>query len=312
MTRAEFAHTVGWIGTGRMGYALVERLLRAGVDVWVYNRTRSKAEPLAALGAKIVDSPADLASRDIVFTIVAGPQDVVDVTFGESGVLSRADSRPKVLVDSTTIDPDTSAELRARAQELGTALLAAPVSGNPKVVKSGKLTVVTSGPRDAYEMARPYLELFGRKVTYVGGADEARLVKICHNLMLGVVAQSMAEITILAEAAGVSRADFLEFLNESVMGSTFTRYKTPAYVNLDYTPTFTWHLLRKDFELGLDAGRKLDVPLPTAALVHSIIMEGIGLGYGDQDFAALLTRQARASGMEITPENREVSDGLEE
>jgi 3-hydroxyisobutyrate dehydrogenase-like beta-hydroxyacid dehydrogenase len=295
-----------------MGYALVERLLRAGVDVWVYNRTRSKAEPLAALGAKIVDSPADLASRDIVFTIVAGPQDVVDVTFGESGVLSRADSRPKVLVDSTTIDPDTSAELRARAQELGTALLAAPVSGNPKVVKSGKLTVVTSGPRDAYEMARPYLELFGRKVTYVGGADEARLVKICHNLMLGVVAQSMAEITILAEAAGVSRADFLEFLNESVMGSTFTRYKTPAYVNLDYTPTFTWHLLRKDFELGLDAGRKLDVPLPTAALVHSIIMEGIGLGYGDQDFAALLTRQARASGMEITPENREVSDGLKE
>lgn len=310
MPRAEFPHTVGWIGTGRMGYALVERLLRAGVDVWVYNRTRSKAEPLAALGAKIVDTPADLASRDIVFTIVAGPQDVIEVTFGPNGLLTREDARPEILVDSTTIDPDTSAELRRRADEVGTAVLAAPVSGNPKVVKSGKLTVVTSGPREAYEKAQPYLEQFGRKVTYVGAHDEARLVKICHNLMLGVVAQSMAEITMLAEAAGVSRADFLEFLNESVMGSTFTRYKTPAYVNLDYTPTFTWHLLRKDFELGLEAGRKLDVPLPTAALVHSIIMEGIGLGYGDQDFAALLTRQARASGREIEPENREVSDGL--
>src|SRR5690606_8985020 len=129
--------------------------------------------------------------------------------------------------------------------------LAAPVSGNPKVVKSGKLTSVVSGPEEAWKTARPDIELFGRKATYVGEGDTARLVKICHNLMLGVVTQSMAEITLLAEAAGVSRYDFLEFLNDSVMGSTFTRYKTPAFVNLDYKPTFTWHLLRKDFELGL-------------------------------------------------------------
>lgn len=301
---------VGWIGAGRMGSALIRRLLESGVEVSVYNRTRSKAEALEAAGATVVDSPADLADLDVVFIMVAGPSDVLEVTLGPDGVLSRQDTRPSVIVDSTTIDPATATELRTRAGELGTAVVAAPVSGNPKVVRSGKLTVVTSGPSDAYERVRPLIETFGRKVTHVGSEDQARLVKICHNLMLGVVTQSMAEITVLAESAGVSRADFLEFLNDSVMGSIFTRYKTPAFVNLDYTPTFTWHLLRKDFELGLATAQEENIPLPTAALVHSIVMEGIGLGYGDQDFAALLTKQAQASGRNIAPENRDVSDGL--
>jgi len=310
MTDNKYPHRVGWIGTGRMGAALVERLLASHVDLWVYNRTRSKAEPLADLGAKIVDSPAELAGRDIVFTMVAGPEDVLEVTIGEEGVLSQSDRRPQIVVDATTIDAATSKALTQRAGELGTAVLAAPVSGNPKVVKSGRLTAVVSGPREAYETVLPYFERFGRKVTYVGPGDEARLVKMCHNLMLGVVTQSMAEITLLAEAAGVSRSDFLEFLNDSVMGSTFTRYKTPAFVNLDYTPTFTWHLLRKDLELGLETGRLLDVPLPTAALVHQIVMDGIGRGFGDQDFSSMLSRHAEGTSVELVPENKEVSDGL--
>lgn len=310
MADSKLPDRVGWIGTGRMGAALAERLLDADVDLWVYNRTRSKAEPLADKGAKVVDSPAELAGRDIVFTMVAGPQDVLDVAFGEEGVLSQPDVRPSILVDSTTIDSATSQTLTEGAAEVGTAVLAAPVSGNPKVVRAGQLTTAVSGPMDAYETARQYLDCFGCKVTYVGPGDEARLVKICHNLMLGVVTQTMSEITLLAEASGVSRADFLEFLNDSVMGSTFTRYKTPALVNLDYKPTFTWHLLRKDFELGLAAGRQLDVPLPTAALVHQIVIDGIGRGFGDQDFASLLTRLAEGTPVDLVSENRDVSDGL--
>ncbi len=310
MADNKYPHRVGWIGTGRMGAGLAARLLASNVDLWVYNRTRAKTEHLADLGAKVVDSPADLAERDIVFTMVAGPEDVLEVTLGDEGVLSQPSSRPEIIVDSTTIDAATSQKLTERARELGTAVLAAPVSGNPKVVKSGRLTAVVSGPMPAYETVLPYLELFGRKVTYVGEGDEARLVKICHNLMLGVVAQTMAEITVLAEAAGVSRADFLEFLNDSVMGSTFTRYKSPALVNLDYTPTFTWHLLRKDFELGLETGRALGVPLPTSALVHQIVMDGIGRGFGDQDFASLLSREAEGAGIPLETENKDVSDGL--
>lgn len=307
---SDYPHRVGWIGTGRMGYELVSRLLNAGVDVGVYNRTRAKAEPLAALGAKIVDRPIELADRDIIFTIVASGQDVIDVTTGPEGVLSDPNHQPAMIVDSTTIDPPTSAVLREKARALGVQMLAAPVSGNPKVVKTGNLTVVTSGPRDAHDTALPYLELFGKGVTYVGEAEQARLVKICHNVMLGVVAQSLAEITVLAEAGGVTRSAFLDFLNKSVMGSTFTNYKGPAIVNLDYTPTFTWPLLRKDLELGLEAAHDYNVPMPTTALVNQIVIDGIGQGYGDQDFMALLTKTARGAGMELEPENIEYDDGL--
>jgi 3-hydroxyisobutyrate dehydrogenase len=302
---------LGWIGTGRMGYALAKRLLEAGCDVAVHNRTRAKAEPLAEHGAVIVDAPADLADRDIVFTMVAGPADFEQVVLGSSGLLSGDGATPATIVDSSTVSPEVSARVRAAAEARGTGLLAAPVSGNPKVVEAGKLTIVVSGPAEAYGLAQPYIELLCAGVTYVGDGERARLVKICHNVMLGVVAQTLAEITVLAEKGGVSRADFLAFLNDSVMGSMFTRYKTPAYVNLDFTPTFTPELLLKDLDLGLEAGGELGVPMPVAAAAREVVQTLMGDGYVDVDFAALLELEAKASGLEIEPEGVEVSDGLE-
>jgi 3-hydroxyisobutyrate dehydrogenase-like beta-hydroxyacid dehydrogenase len=301
---------LGWVGTGRMGYALATRLLEAGCDVAVYNRTRAKAEPLAELGGSVVDSPADLADRDIVFTMVAGPEDFKAVVIGEDGLLSRSDTTPSVIVDSSTVSPEASAEVRARTEARDVALLAAPVSGNPSVVDAGKLTVVVSGPSDAWEAARPYVELFGAGATYVGEGDVARLVKICHNLMLGVVAQSLAEITVLAEKGGVSRAAFLEFLNQSVMGSMFTRYKTPAIVNLDFTPTFTPALLYKDFHLGFEAAEEHGVPMPVAAAAQQVVQALMGFGYDDVDFMTLLELEARGSSLELVAENVPVGDGL--
>jgi 3-hydroxyisobutyrate dehydrogenase len=293
-----------------MGSALITRLLKAGYDVTVYNRTRAKAEPLAALGAKLVDTPAELGTCDIVFTMVAGTQDVKDVILGAEGILS-GEQRPGLIIDSTTVSPAAGEEVRAAAAELGVALLAAPVSGNPKVVESGNLTICVSGPSDSWEQAKPVLEELGKGVTYVGEGERARLVKICHNLMLGVVSQCLAEITVLAEKGGVSRADFLAFLNDSVMGSVFTRYKTPAYVNLDFEPTFTPALLLKDFHLGFEAAQSLGVPMPVAATAQEIVQQMIGHGYTEVDFAALLELQARTSGYEIEAEQVAVSDGLE-
>ena len=301
---------LGWIGVGRMGLALATRLLEAGHDVGVYNRTRAKCEPLAEIGATIVDSPAELADRDIVFTMVAGSADVEEVVSGPQGLLSRSDVAPGLIIDSTTISPAAAAAVRAAAEQRGTAMLAAPVSGNPKVVKSGRLTIVASGPPEAWEQARPYLELLARSVTYVGEGDRARLVKICHNLMLGVVAQCMSEVTVLAEKGGVSRADFLEFLNDSVMGSMFTRYKSPAYVNLDFKPTFTPALLLKDFQLGFETARELEVAMPLAAATEQIVQGLVGISGNEVDFAALLELTARASGLELQAENVEVDDGL--
>jgi len=306
--------TVGWIGTGRMGYQLALRLVKAGYDVAAYNRTRAKCEPLVAHGAKIVDRPADLADRDIVFIMVSADADLEAVINGEGGLLTGAGAGdcnvPKIIVDSSTVSLQSSARIRAVVEACGAQFLAAPVSGNPKVIAAGKLTVAASGPRAAFDAAEPLLARFGRGVTYVGEGEAARLVKIAHNVFLGVVIQSLTEITVLAERGGVSRAAFLDFLNDSVLGSTFTRYKTPALVNLDFHATFTNVLLRKDLQLGLSAGKQLHVPMPLAAAADMLIAQAIGAGYTEDDFATLVLEQARRSGYRIEPENVPVDDGL--
>jgi 3-hydroxyisobutyrate dehydrogenase-like beta-hydroxyacid dehydrogenase len=303
----ENGRRVGWVGAGRMGHALAARLLAAGHDVAVYNRTRAKAE---SLGATVVDAPSELADREVVFTMVAGPDDFKEVVLGPSGVLADNGTAPAVIVDMTTVSPEASQAVRDEAERRGVALIAAPVSGNPKVVAAGRVTMVASGPREAFDRVAPLLDLLGAGVTYVGDGEKARLAKICHNLMLGVVAQCMAEITVLAEKGGMSRAAFLDFLNDSVMGSMFTRYKTPAYVNLDFTPTFTPLLLRKDFDLGFETARELDVPMPVAAAAQQAIQALIGSGHTDEDFAALLEQQANASGLDLVSENADIDEGL--
>ncbi|MBI2294647.1 MAG: NAD(P)-dependent oxidoreductase [Betaproteobacteria bacterium] len=302
-------HKLGWIGIGRMGYAMAERLAQAGCDLTVWNRTRSKAEPLAKSGAKIAGSLADLAACDIVFTMVSTGKDVKEVLFGPNGVASKGKA-PKIVVDSTSISLEESAEIRQKLAGLGVKLLAAPVSGNAKVIKAGRLTVVASGPKDAFEAVAPYMRAIGQGVSYVGEGELSRIAKICHNVMLGVVTQSLAEITILAQKAGMKRHAFLDFLNKSVMGSTFTRYKSPALVNLDFHVTFTPELLRKDLDLGLGAGRDFGVPMPLASLTRDMVQTLIGNGYADQDFSTLLLLEARASGIKLEPEHVEVGDGL--
>ena len=303
-------HKIGWIGTGRMGFSMAARLLKKGAQVTAWNRTRSKAEPLAPLGAQLADSPAALADRDIVFTMVAGSDDLLEVVSGPQGLLSRAGRAPKILIDCTTVSQEASAKAREAAAAAGCAMLAAPVSGNAKVVKAGRLSLVVSGGRAAYDEALPYLESLGEGVSYVGEGELSRIVKICHNVFLGVVTQSLAEITVLAEKAGVPRHAFLDFINKSVLGSTFSRYKTPAFVNLDFAPTFTPVLLRKDLDLGLAAARKHEVPMPLAAAVRELVQSLIGNGYVDCDFGALLQLEAKAARLELKPENVAVKDGL--
>jgi len=298
--------SVGWIGTGRMGYEMAARLARGGADVLAWNRTRAKAEPLAQYGAKVADRLSELAGCDIVFCMVAAWKDVKQVM----GELLAEKSRPRMVIECSSISLEGSAELRQLLAARGVDYLAAPVSGNAKVIKAGKLSFVCSGPRKSFDEALPLLNMIAPAASYVGEGELARIVKICHNVFLGVVIQSLAEITVLAQKAGVPRHAFLEFLNQSVMGSMFTRYKTPAFVNLDFKVTFTPELLRKDMDLGLDAGRRLEVPMPLASATRDLIQSMIGRGMKEEDFATLLVQQAQASGIELQPENVEVKDGL--
>ena len=300
---------LGWIGIGRMGYEMAARLAKAGANVTVWNRTRAKAEPLTAYGAKIADVLIDLADRDIVFCMVSTWDDVKEVIAGPAGLLSGT-RRPGMIVECSSISLEGSAELRALLQARGIELLAAPVSGNAKVIKAGRLSFVCSGPKTAFDAALPYLKMIAPAASYVGDGELARIVKICHNVFLGVVTQSLAEITVLAQKAGVPRHAFLDFMNQSVMGSTFTRYKTPAFVNLDFKVTFTPYLLRKDLDLGLDAGRRFGVPMPLASLTRDTVQTLIGRGMSEEDFAKLLVLQAEASGVKLESENAPVGDGL--
>lgn len=314
-------HRLGWIGLGRMGYPMAERLAKVGFDLSVWNRTRSKAEPLTKKGAKVVDAPAELADVDVLFTMVSTGADLEQVYFGPEGVANPGNGPvPKIFVDCSSIGVEDSARIRERIKALGSEFLCAPVSGNGKCVKAGKLSQVVSGPKDVYDQVKPYLDtIAGNGVAYVGEGDLARFCKIAHNVLLGVVIQNLAEIVVLAEKAGVPRHAFMDFINNSVMGSIFTRYKTPAIVNLDWTTTFTVALLKKDLDLGLSAARELQVPMPVTAATREALQFHYGVAlarpdaaeYLQKDFATLLETQALGAGMRLVSENKDVKTGLE-
>ena len=310
---------VGWIGMGRMGYPMAERLLDAGYDVSIWNRTRAKAEPLAKKGGKVVDKLSDLAGADVVFSIVSTGKDLEEVCFGPNGV-AVGGKAPRIVVDCSTIAVEESAAIRTRLKQLGSDFIACPVSGNAKVIKAGKLSAVASGPEAAYRTAAPMIQVIApRGVSYVGEGELARVCKIAHNVMLGVVIENLIEITLLTNKMGVPRHAFLAFLNNSVMGSMFTAYKSPALVNLDWTTTFTPELLRKDLDLGLELGRENDVIMPVTAAAREVLQSHFGAAtlqqnpdeYLQKDFAALAETMALASGMKLASEHKNVPTGLE-
>jgi 3-hydroxyisobutyrate dehydrogenase len=313
-------HKIGWIGVGRMGYPMAERLLKAGYDVSIWNRTRSKAEPLTKLGGTVVDNLLELKDVDVLFSIVSTGKDLEQIYFGKNSVSGHGGKLPKIFVDCSTIAVEESASIRDRLQQLGCEYVAAPVSGNAKVIKAGKLSAVISGSEAACKTAAPLMEVIApRGVSYVGGGELARVCKIAHNVMLGVVIENLIEITLLANKMGVPRHAFLAFMNNSVMGSMFTRYKSPALVNLDWTTTFTPELLRKDLDLGLALGREWDVPMPVTAATREVLQSHFGAAmlkpkpeeYLQEDFAALMETMALASGMKLQSENKNVPTGLE-
>ena len=312
---------IGWIGMGRMGFPMAERLLKAGYDVSIWNRTRAKAEPLAAKGGKVADKLADLAGVDVLFSIVSTGKDLKEVYFGKDGVVTGRNGKlPKIVVDCSTIAVEDSADIREQLKALGADFVAAPISGNAKVIKAGRLSSVISGVEGACKTVMPIMEAIAPAgVSYVGEGELARICKIAHNVMLGVVIENLIEIMLVAEKAGVPRHAFLAFMNNGVMGSMFTKYKSPALVNLDWTTTFTPELLRKDLDLGLSLGTEMGVPMPVTAAAREVLQQHFGAAqlkpdpekYLAGDFAALLETMAIGAGLKLRSENKQVPTGLE-
>ncbi len=284
--------TVGLIGLGNMGTAFAERLLDGGYDLLVYNRTSAKAEPLAARGAAVADTAEELAERvDVVLTSLPNDEALESVAEEVVGAI-RPDG---VLVDMSTVSPGASARVAGLAEEASVAYLRAPVSGNPTVVRSGNLSFIVSGPREALDKVERVLETIGPTVHYVGDAEQARIVKLALNLMIAGLAQLMSEALVLAEASDVSRQDLLETMGSSAVGAPFVKYKTGPLLHDDFSATFTTALMEKDIDLILDAAKQAGLELPVAQEMKSLLQATAQAGYADDDFMALYLRQRSAS-----------------
>jgi 3-hydroxyisobutyrate dehydrogenase-like beta-hydroxyacid dehydrogenase len=275
---------VGLIGLGHMGAAVAERLLVAGYPLVVFNRSPEKAQPLAALGAEIAASAESLAGRsDVVLTSLSDDDALAAVAATVAG-----SARPgTVLVDMSTVSPGVSADVAATVAEAGVLYLRAPVSGNPSVVRAGNLSFIVSGPKEALARVEPVLLAIGPTIQHVGDAEEARVVKLAVNLVIGGLAQLLAEALVLAEASGVSRRELLDVMGNSAAGAPFVKYKTEPLLNDDYSATFTTSLMEKDIDLILDAADEADVALPVARELKALLQTAIEAGYGDDDFMAL-------------------------
>jgi len=289
---------VGLIGLGNMGTAIAERLLEGGYELLVYNRTPGKANALAARGAVVAESSADLAAQvDVVLTSLANDE-ALEAVAAEVVGAARPDT---VLVDMSTVSPALSARVASLAEAASVAYLRAPVSGNPTVVRAGSLSLIVSGPPETFARVEPLLRAIGPTVHHVGDGEQARVVKLAINLMIAGLAQLMSEALVLGEAAGVSRDDLLEVMATSAAGAPFVKYKTEPLLRDDFSATFTTALMEKDIDLILDAAEEAGVQLPVASEMKALLRATIEVGYADQDFMALFLHLQSLSGRQAAP-----------
>jgi 3-hydroxyisobutyrate dehydrogenase-like beta-hydroxyacid dehydrogenase len=301
---------VGLIGLGNMGTAIAERLLEGGYDLVVSNRTPGKAASLEARGANAVPTPEELAAQaDVVLTSLAD-----DDAFEAVATRVVDAARPgTVLVDTSTVSADASARVAARAEKRSVGYLRAPVSGNPSVVRAGNLSFMVSGDPATLAEVEPVLHAIGPTVHHVGEGEQARVVKLAINLMIGVIAQAMSEALVLGEAAGVSRAELLEVMGSSAVGAPFVKYKTDALVRDDYSATFTTTLMEKDIDLVLDEATKDGVELPLAREMKEQLRAAIEAGFADDDFIVLFQHLRQRSGLDTAdPDEAEATRQLEQ
>jgi 3-hydroxyisobutyrate dehydrogenase len=286
-------------GLGLMGTAIAERLLAAGHQVAVYNRTAGKANALVRRGAVELTERGEIwDSADVAITMLADSTALEAMTIEDGGLVSGS-ARGKTLIDMSTVSADSSARVASAAATAGLAFLRAPVSGNPTVVRAGELGIMVSGEREVFAAVEVVLRDIGRNIFYLGEREEARIMKLALNLMVAGAAQLLAESLTLGEAHGLDRAEMLEVIAGSAVGSPFVRYKSTPLVDNDYSSTFTTRLMRKDLDLALASAAEAGVPLPTTALTQQLLQGCISSGMADLDFMALLPRLQREAGHEI-------------
>jgi 3-hydroxyisobutyrate dehydrogenase-like beta-hydroxyacid dehydrogenase len=287
---------IGWIGLGNMGSPMSQNLLKAGHEVVVWNRTRGKADAVIAAGAKWVDSPKAAAeASEFVFTMVSDGPTLQAVTLGADGVVAGL-SAGKIVIDMSTVSVEESAKVNAAIEAKGSKFLRAPVTGSTVLATSGKLGILTSGDKAAYDKTLPLFQVMGANQFYLGGGEEARVMKLALNLMIATTMQMEAEAVVLAEKAGLDVAQVCEIIAGSAVGSPLTGYKKTPISSGDYKAAFSVKLMLKDLGLAAAVGKQYGVKLESTALTQSRLELAASKGYGEMDFSVLTKLLEEESG----------------
>ncbi|MDX6661155.1 MAG: 3-hydroxyisobutyrate dehydrogenase [Solirubrobacteraceae bacterium] len=290
---------IAFIGLGVMGAGMASRLAENGHDITVYNRTRSKADEVGALGAKVADTPADAAKdADVVMISLADQNVVSKVVFDEDGIFETLGQGSYVL-DMSTVTPEFARELNGRAREAGYKHLDTCVLGNPMHARQGELRVMAGGDEADFKAVEPLLEAVGKEVTYLGEAGMGATMKLVLNMLMGVQMPALAEAVVFGERAGLDREKILEMISKSGYSSPVMSFRCAIMGarNFEFA-AFKLGLMRKDMMLVLGESQKLGVPMPVSEIAYSMLTAAQQQGLGDLDVAAILAFQERMTGMD--------------
>jgi 3-hydroxyisobutyrate dehydrogenase-like beta-hydroxyacid dehydrogenase len=289
--------TIAWIGTGKIGLPMMTRAMQAGFDMTAFDSSPARLALAQQQGVKSgASAKAAVQGRDVVVTSLPDDNALRDAMFGADGIVAQMASGA-VLIETSTVSPEISAELAILALARQISYLRAPVSGNASIAHTGALTCFVSGPRSAFEMVRLLLASFTRAQTYLGEAEQARYAKLAVNLMIAVSAGMMAESLALARKGGVAWQDILNVFDDSAIASPMVKYKTAPLRSRDFESTFSCRQMAKDLDLILDAGRGAAVPLPLAKLMRETYETLIAEGESETDFIATVRQAERSSGL---------------
>ncbi len=275
---------LGWIGLGNMGTPIVKNLLKAGFEVTVFNRTKEKEQPVIEAGATSAENAAALIDNcDVVFTMVSDDNAVKALFEGEAGLLASA--KPgKLIIDMSTVSPETSKYLADACQQKQIDFLEAPVSGSVKPAQDGTLIILVGGSAETYQKAKPMFDVIGKLSLHLGENGVGSSAKLAINYLLALVLQGMAETVLFASQNGVKKEDMLTIINEGAIGNAIMKLKTPAILSNNFPPAFALKLMAKDLRLAKAAG--MDLPLSTP--LFNSYNEALNKGLGEEDVMAII------------------------
>jgi 3-hydroxyisobutyrate dehydrogenase len=288
---------IGVAGLGLMGTGIAERLIDAGHELTVYNRSRSKAEPFSGR-ARIAKTPAELAKKcDLVITVVTDSDALYSVLLGEEGVVASG-RRDIIVADVSTISPAQSKSMAEALRKRGIEMLGMPVMGGPSAARDGTLVPIVAGSRDAFEKARQAIEALGKNTFYLGDADgAANAVKLALNLNIGLIASAVSEGIVLVRGAGIDPSIFVQILNSTYFKTGLSEKKGPKMASGNYEASFHLKNMLKDLELATSTAQAEKLSLPQTSLAQQIFRAANNSGYSEMDYTAICAFLTEINGM---------------